>query len=55
MSGQHGAGEIIETPTAGSATIALPLWLHPIMTAADYRLAVAAGTAGSVASLWRLT
>jgi hypothetical protein len=40
MSGQHRAGEIVETPTAGPATIALPLRLHVIVEVADHRRAV---------------
>src|SRR3982750_3361484 len=45
MPGQHRAGEVVETPGAGLAAIALPMRLGVVAPVADHRIAAAAGTA----------
>src|SRR3954466_3457517 len=45
VSGQHGAGEVVETPGARLAPVALPMRLGVVAPVADHRIAAAAGTA----------
>src|SRR4051795_2428523 len=49
VSGQHCPGEVVETPGAGLAAIALPMRLGVVASVADYRIAAAAGTAHALA------
>src|SRR5919107_5203747 len=49
VSGQHRAGEVVETPGAGLAAIALPMRLGVVAPVADHRIAAAAGTAHALA------
>src|SRR6187455_2272522 len=45
VSGQRRAGEVVETPGAGLAPIALPMRLGVVAPVADHRIAAAAGAA----------
>src|SRR4051812_16605881 len=49
VSGQHCPGEVVETPGARLAPIALPMRLGVIAPVADHRIAAAAGTAYTLA------
>src|SRR3954469_14698792 len=49
VSGQHCPGEVVETPGARLAPIALPMRLGVIAPVADHRIAAAAGTAHALA------
>src|SRR3954453_9355299 len=44
-SGQHGAGEVVETPGARLAPVALPMRLGGVAAVADHRIAAATGAA----------
>src|SRR3954453_21506492 len=45
VSGQHGAGEVVETPGARLAPVALPMRLGVVAPVADHRIAAATGAA----------
>src|SRR3954470_1814775 len=45
VSGQHGAGEVVETPSTRLAPVALPMRLGVVAPVADHRIAAATGAA----------
>src|SRR4051812_31101764 len=49
VSGQHCPGEVVETPGARLAPIALPMRLGVVAPVTDHRIAAAAGTAHALA------
>src|SRR4051812_26162533 len=49
VSGQHCPGEVVETPGARLAPIALPMRLGVVAPVADHRIAATAGTAHALA------